>query len=62
VNSPAVYEHIFVVVGGFVYIVETISKTISYKKNDKKQIFTIFFSFYNFPFISGVIFDQRPQV
>jgi len=61
VNSPAV------VVGGFEYIVETVSKTISYKKKiDKKQKFTIFLHFFFFTiphsFPMGVIFDQRPQV
>jgi len=57
VNFPAVYEHVFVIVvggGGFEYIVETISKTISYKKNwQKTKIHNFFFFFfYNLPFIS----------
>jgi len=55
----------FVVVGGgFDYIVETISKTISYKQIDKQK-FTIFFLHFftiSHSFPMGVIFDQRPQV
>jgi len=66
VNFPAVYEHVFVVVvgggggGGFEYIVETISKTISYKKFlQKTKIHNFFFFFFftiSHSFPMGVIF------
>jgi len=51
--------------GGFEYIVETISKTISYKKIDKLKFTIFFFPFFctiSHSFPMGVIFDRRAQV